>query len=511
MSYILFVLVGVMVYIALSYRKPYSRLFYLVFLAFLLVICSHLFESLANAFTDIEFQTTGILYDPYNELQFALGNIRFGYTEVYALNGVGNALFFMTIPMIIRVYRLKGRFCSPWEAVRKLAPYALIPVCNAVFYSPLFSRYLFDYYQKSNEYLKAVRTLVSIEIALNAALVGCVVYAMGKLFLYYLKSRSIWVRNKTRATFICLLALCASFFYIYYATSIKFYFKSSSVPRTLISNAISAQPMMTYDSIPALMVLALMMLVFAVQVRFKFITLPGRLQAILHPVDGYLFNNRLQMVLHSLKNAVFSQQILIDKVLSTNNLQEQTAALYNLDGVTKKAMAEITHYLDLSRNTTYQSSAAHVEDCVHRAWAMATPPENVSLQVRSPGGLGMVRFSSRDLVEVFTNLLNNSFSAIEQAGREKGVIMVELFEEQSQIIVHFHDNGTGMDRKTRRKIFDSYFSTKNTGKNWGLGLTFVKNTVRIQRGEVFVKSRPGEGTMFELVLPLVEEGLYGKY
>ena len=68
-----------------------------------------------------------------------------------------------------------------------------------------------------------------------------------------------------------------------------------------------------------------------------------------------------------------------------------------------------------------------------------------------------------------------------------------------------------MDRETRRKVFDPYFSTNATGKNWGLGLTFVKNTVRIQRGEVYVVSEPGEGTMFELVLPMVEEDLYGKH
>jgi len=511
MLYIFCTLVVVAVVIAISPRRTYSSLFYLVCISFLLVIFSHLFESLANAFTDIEFQTTGILYDPHNELVFAMGNIRFGYTQVYAINSIGNMLFFMTTPMIVRTFIVDNKFRSRWDALKNLMPYTVIPVLNAVFYSPNFSRVLFELYQRSDHYLAATKNLLDVERILNVALVGVVLYSVAHLWMYSRRCRSIWMRSKSRANLISLMALCVSFFYIYYGETQKFYFNSQSVPRTLISNALSAQPIITYDSGPALLVTALVMVVFAVQVRFKFINLPDRLQSYVRPVSGYIFNNRLQIVLHSLKNAVFSQQILIDKILSIENYEERMAALYTLDSVTKKALSEITHYLDVSRNITFQSSAADVEACIRKAWAMRNPPANICLELQKDEDIQSVRFSERDLVEVFTNLMENSFSAISQAGRQQGYIRIALFMEQSQVVIHFRDNGIGMDRQTRRKIFDSYFSTNSTGKNWGLGLTFVKNTVRIQRGEVYVRSKLGEGTMFELVLPMVEDGIYGKY
>lgn len=511
MLYIVGTLIGVIVFIAVAYRKTYSGLFYLICLGFLLVICSHLFESITNTFTDIEFQTTGILYDPYDELMFAIGNIRFGYTEVYAINGVGNMLFFMTIPMIIKTYIIEKKFSSRGEALSVLMPYAIIPVCNALFYSSSFSRWLFEYYQRSREYSLTASILVDLDILLNVALVGSIIISIVKLYCYFRRCRSIWMRNKTRANMVSLAALCGSFFYIYYGASKKFYFNSVSVPRTLISNAISAQPIITYDSEPMLLVIALLMIVFAVQLRFKFILLPEKLEKYLHPSSSYIFNNRLQMVLHSLKNSVFSQKLIIDKIMNTDDPEAQKAALQNLSSITQKELAEITHYLDLSRSITYQSSIADVEACIRKAWEMMSPPGDISMSLTCRTDHRLVRFHERDLLEVFTNLMQNSIFAIRRAERAAGKIDITVFTEHNQIIVHFQDNGVGMDRRTRKKVFDAYFSTNTSGKNWGLGLTFVKNTVRIQRGEVYVVSSPGEGTMFEVVIPMFEEGLYGKH
>jgi len=511
MLYIVGTLIGVVLFIALAYRKTYSGLFYLICLGFLLVICSHLFESLTNTFTDIEFQTTGILYNPYDELVFALGNIRFGYTEVYAINSIGNMLFFMTIPMIIKTYIIEKKFRSRGEALASLLPYALIPACNALFYSANFSRWLFDYYQTSREYAMTASILTDLDILLNVILVGSIVISIVRLYCYYTRCRSIWMRSKTRANLVSLSALCGCFFYIYYGASKRFYFNSVSVPRTLISNAISAQPIITYESEPMLLIIALLMVVFAVQIRFQFILLPKRLEKYLHPSSSYIFNHRLQMVLHSLKNSVFSQQLVIDKIMHTSDPEEQKAALNNLSTITQKELAEITHYLDVSRSITYQSSIADVESCISKAWEMISPPADIGMELVCRADTRWVRFQERDLIEVFTNLMQNSIAAIRKAERAQGKIDITIFTEHSQIIVHFRDNGVGMDRKTRRKIFDSYFSTNTTGKNWGLGLTFVKNTVRIQRGEVYVVSAPGEGSMFELVLPVVEEVSYGAY
>ena len=63
------------------------------------------------------------------------------------------------------------------------------------------------------------------------------------------------------------------------------------------------------------------------------------------------------------------------------------------------------------------------------------------------------------------------------------------------------DTGIGMDEDTLRQIFDPFFTTKEVGQGTGLGLSTVFGIVREHGGGMFVSSKPGQGSLFEMVLP----------
>ena len=104
------------------------------------------------------------------------------------------------------------------------------------------------------------------------------------------------------------------------------------------------------------------------------------------------------------------------------------------------------------------------------------------------------------LRSVFNNLFINAVQAMEGEG---GKLTVRLFEDGEFIAVEVEDTGNGIKEENIEKIFEPYFSTKETGT--GLGLAIVKKIVEDHSGNLEVESKPGEGSTFRVRLPKFNE------
>ena len=92
---------------------------------------------------------------------------------------------------------------------------------------------------------------------------------------------------------------------------------------------------------------------------------------------------------------------------------------------------------------------------------------------------------------------------IEEAGYDKR-IHIQTRAENNAVVIEVEDNGIGMDETIRQRIFEPFFTTKDADRGTGLGLSIIYAIVRKHDGQITVESEQGVGTMFKVVLPVVE-------
>ncbi len=123
---------------------------------------------------------------------------------------------------------------------------------------------------------------------------------------------------------------------------------------------------------------------------------------------------------------------------------------------------------------------------------------NIVLKKRYATSLPLIIAVGDQIKQVILNIFNNAIEACDQNGE----IRVETVAKDTTVCISIIDNGKGIESHHRDKIFDPFFTTKSAVKGTGLGLSVSYGIVSRHGGEIQVKSKPGEGSTFTLVLPI---------
>jgi CheY-like chemotaxis protein len=137
--------------------------------------------------------------------------------------------------------------------------------------------------------------------------------------------------------------------------------------------------------------------------------------------------------------------------------------------------------------------------------------EDIRFDLQLAAG-GKVRMDPTHLEQVVINLMVNARDALPQGGVVRvrtdmatcGTGGEETLPPGRYVRLVFSDNGTGIAPEVLEHIFEPFFTTKDPGRGTGLGLATVYGIVRQNRGDIRVRSEPGSGTEFEILLPEVE-------
>ena len=105
--------------------------------------------------------------------------------------------------------------------------------------------------------------------------------------------------------------------------------------------------------------------------------------------------------------------------------------------------------------------------------------------------------SKNQLRQVFLNLIANARDAMPDGG----ILTVSTQSDNTTVFAEFADSGIGIEEKNIQRIFDTFFTTKDSVKGVGLGLSVCYGFIKDHGGDIKVTSRIGEGTTFSISLP----------
>jgi len=129
----------------------------------------------------------------------------------------------------------------------------------------------------------------------------------------------------------------------------------------------------------------------------------------------------------------------------------------------------------------------------------------VSFKVDVSPGIGVFEGDAKAIRATLLNVLENSLEACHSdRSKPSHEVSFAVKREPPWMVFEIEDDGVGMDRETREKVFSLFFSSKGV-KGTGLGLFIANRIVDKHGGDIDVESEPGVGTRFRIRLPIVAQ------
>lgn len=124
---------------------------------------------------------------------------------------------------------------------------------------------------------------------------------------------------------------------------------------------------------------------------------------------------------------------------------------------------------------------------------------DIDIYTKFPNNLIEITSNKGNLEQIFLNVMNNAFTAMQSGGR----LDIEVHNVHSDhVTISFEDTGCGIPQEDIKYVFEPFFSSKSAGTGTGLGLSVTYALTKELGGNISVTSTEGKGTRFIVELPL---------
>jgi signal transduction histidine kinase len=212
-------------------------------------------------------------------------------------------------------------------------------------------------------------------------------------------------------------------------------------------------------------------------------------------------------IAHEIRNPLNYINLTLDHLRSKFSPEEddRKANFNKLTSQLKSEVArinqQISDFLNYSRPANVSLRPVDARPCIEdslRIVEAQAAEQDIRIAVVEQEEVPEIMGDPEFLRSVFNNLFIN---AVQAMGQEGGNLSVRLSPDEDPAFVRIEvsDTGSGIPQENLEKIFEPYFSTKETGT--GLGLAIVQKVVELHDGTITAESVEGEGTKFTVRLP----------
>ena len=201
-------------------------------------------------------------------------------------------------------------------------------------------------------------------------------------------------------------------------------------------------------------------------------------------------------------NAVKNEKIKGDEKLKNkylNIINEENKRM-------NKQVENVLKISQLDKNKITLTKKEHdLHDVINQAASrisLLLKTRNANINFNYNAKNSIINLSYQDMINVFVNIFENSI----KYSATKPLINVNTSNKNNQIIISVKDNGMGISKAAKSKIFDKFYRVSqgdiHNVKGHGLGLSFVKKIMDLHSGTISVSSEIGKGTDFKIIFDI---------
>ena len=183
-----------------------------------------------------------------------------------------------------------------------------------------------------------------------------------------------------------------------------------------------------------------------------------------------------------------------------------------------RAKLLIQQLLSFSRKDSSTFIAMDFKSEIGRALGMLshTIPKMIEIKIALDENLYWIKGDPSQIAQIFLNLGTNARDAMPDGGtisvsgqnvqlRAEAGLDLQGLAPGKYVRVMFKDSGSGMEAEVLSHIFEPFYTTKASGKGTGLGLSTIYGAVKAHQGKISCQSSPNKGSVFEILLPAMED------